>query len=264
MTNREVRFTPVDLELRTEEGRSLPTIYGYSAVFNSLSDDLGGFRERIQPSAFNKTLQERSDAIKAFHNHNPDIVIGSTRKNTLELSTDDHGLAHRIQPPDNAWGRPVVDAIERGDIEGMSFGFSLGSRKDEHDPDNPSVRWQQDGDVAIRDLLEVRLYEVSTVSSWPAYPATTVGVRALAEELSVEDTELRDAFAVLAQPDGTLTDEQHQLLMRAITLRYSNHYIAPEVSRAQQMLAQHEARWMAEGTMPEAAPEPEPAESPAE
>ena len=121
ISKREVRVITdaAELQLRTVKGQALPEITGYSAVFGQLSDDLGGFRERLGPNTFDRTLLERPDAIKAFHNHDSNIVIGSTRKGTLELQTDEHGLAHRIQPPDNEWGRPVVDAIERGDIEGM-------------------------------------------------------------------------------------------------------------------------------------------------
>lgn len=237
MTERELRFTPVDLELRAEKGRNLPSIYGYSAVFNSLSDDLGGFRERIEPGAFTRTLGERSDAIKAFHNHNTDIVIGSTRKRTLELHEDDHGLAHRIQPPDNAWGRPVVDAIERGDVEGMSFGFSIASSLPETDPNNQAVYWEEDGGTHIRNLREVRLYEVSTVSGWPAYPATTVGVRALADAIKVEDVALRDALNVLLREGGELTQEQHEMLMRAINVRVATPYVPPTIAAARARMA---------------------------
>ena len=223
MTDKEIRFTPVNLELRQEDGRNLPTIYGYSAVFNALSDNLGGFRERLAPTAFDRTLQERGESIKAFHNHNPDIVIGSTRKGTLELSTDQHGLAHRIAPPDNAWGRPVVDAIERGDIEGMSFGFALG---------NPGAESWSDGEdgLQVRDVAEVKLYEVSTVSAWPAYPQTSVGVRTLAKAVEVEDAEMRSALAALMDPSSTLTSEQHELLMRAVNARTDTPYIAPDVA----------------------------------
>lgn len=188
MTNkREVRFTPGDLELRVVDGQKLPEITGYSAVFNVLSDDLGGFRERILPGAFDTTLSERGDSIKAFHNHNTDIVIGSTRKGTLELSVDDHGLAHVIQPPDNDWGRPVVDAIERGDIEGMSFGFNL--------PHPDAATWSELDGTPVRDVRQLKLFEVSTVSSWPAYPQTSVGVRNLAAALDRDPDELEAALA---------------------------------------------------------------------
>lgn len=233
MADREVRTISVEtasLELRSEEGRDLPTIYGYSAVFNVLSDDLGGFRERLAPTVFDRTLSERGDSIKAFHNHDTNIVIGSTRKGTLELHTDDVGLAHRIVPPNNEWGRPVVDAIERGDIEGMSFGFALGR------PDAETWSEAEDGSH-IRDVDEAKLYEVSTVSGWPAYPQTSVGVRALADSLGVEESVMDSALRALVSPDGELTDEQHEMLMRAITQRTHRPFVPPTVAESRQRMA---------------------------
>jgi HK97 family phage prohead protease len=233
MTEREIRTITTEvagLELRSEDGRNLPNIYGYSAVFNVLSDNLGGFRERLAPTAFDRTLEERPDAIKAFHNHNQDIVIGSTRKGTLELSTDERGLSHRISPPDNEWGRPVVDAIERGDVEGMSFGFALG---------HPGAETWGEGEdgLSVRDVSEVKLFEISTVSGWPAYPQTSVGVRALADALGVEESTLDAAFRALVNPDGELTNEQHEMLMRAITKRTHTPYVPPTVAESRARMA---------------------------
>src|SRR5574338_458273 len=124
---REVRvavesWPDADLDLRvTAEGNGL-RFRGYAAVFDQLSEDLGGFRERIVPGAFTKTLRE-SRAIKMFLNHNSDIVLASTNKGTLRLSEDERGLLAEADLPDNEWGRPVADAIRRGDINSMSFGF---------------------------------------------------------------------------------------------------------------------------------------------
>lgn len=234
MAEREFRTITTEtakLELRSVEGEGLPIIEGYAAVFGVLSDDLGGFRERIAVGSFDRSLDERPDAIKAFHNHDQNIVLGSTRKSTLALQSDGYGLRSQISPPDNEWGRPVVDAIERGDIEGMSFGFSVPAGGES---------WTEAGDTedghAIRDVTEIKLFEVSTVSGWPAYPQTSVGVRALADSLGVEESVLDGAFRALVAPDGELTEEQHELLMSAITKRTSAPFIRPSVVEAQQQM----------------------------
>ncbi len=202
-----IRTDAAKLSLRASTERKLPDIIGYSAVFNVLSEDLGGFSERILPGAFDTTLEERGDSIKAFHNHNSDIVIGSTRKGTLELATDDHGLAHVIQPPDNEWGRPVVAAIERGDIEGMSFGFSL--------PHPDAATWSEIDGEPVRDVRALKLFEVSTVSSWPAYPQTSVGVRALAKALQMDADELESKLA--SDDPETMTELSELLTSRFAT-----------------------------------------------
>lgn len=191
-----------DVEVRAE-GDGL-TFRGYAAVFNSWSEDLGGFRERIRPGAFAKSLREQR-AIKMFLNHNSDIVLASTRKGSLTLTEDDKGLLAEASLPDNEWGRPVADAVRRGDIDSMSFGFQV-------------VKDAWEGD-AERELIEARLFEVSPVTAWPAYPATSATVRELAEAIEVEPDELSAAFAAL-KLEADLTEDQHRVLIAAINSKY--------------------------------------------
>ena len=89
-------------ELRASAENEPPKITGYAAVFNQLSEDLGGFYERIDPGAFAKTLQEAD--VRSLWNHDPNYVLGRTRSGTLLLSEDDHGLAIDVTPPDTSWG----------------------------------------------------------------------------------------------------------------------------------------------------------------
>ena len=96
-------------------------IIGQAAVFDSLSEDLGGFRERIAPGAFAATIAE--DDIRALFSHSSDQVLGRNRAGTLKLAEDDTGLSVRIEPPDTNAARDLVTLIERGDVSGMSIGF---------------------------------------------------------------------------------------------------------------------------------------------
>lgn len=162
---RELRIAPAQIEVRASPDDSgQPVISGYAAVFNQLSEDLGGFREMIRPGAFRKTLKE-SDA-RALWNHNPDYVLGRSSAGTLALREDDHGLKFEVTPPDTTWARDLLVTMQRGDVNQMSFSFS--AVKD---------RWMQ-GDTQQRELIEVRLYEVSPVT-FPAYPQTDAAVRSL-------------------------------------------------------------------------------------
>jgi HK97 family phage prohead protease len=169
--NRETR-TFVQ-ELRTVDTDNGPVIEGYAAMFNTRSEDLGGFVEYIRPSAFTKTLKENPD-IRALWAHDDSLVIGRTKSGTLEINEDEVGLKVRIQPPDTAQTRYFVESIRRGDVDGMSFGFRV--LRDE---------WSQEEDgTARRDLLEVQLFEVSPVA-FPAYPATegNLNVRSYLEKI---------------------------------------------------------------------------------
>ena len=150
----ERRFTT---ELRTA-GRRLE---GYAATFAHTAD-LGAFRERISLGAFRDAL--RSD-ILALLDHDAGKVLGRTRTGTLELREDDKGLAFSLQLPDTAAGRDVMALAERGDLGGMSFGFTV-----------PEGGEQWEGDT--RTLRTIGLREISVVSAWPAYEGTEVALRA--------------------------------------------------------------------------------------
>lgn len=169
MSEIEKRYiTATKLEIRAD-GEGNKTLRGYAAVFNSLSENLGGFREKIAPGAFAGSIREGAD-IKAFWNHNSDIVLGRTTSGTLRLKEDEYGLAIEIDPPASA--SSFVESVQRGDVSQMSFGFSVF-------PDGDRVEVDEQGDV-IRTLTDVRLYEVSPVAM-PAYPATSINSRTIEE-----------------------------------------------------------------------------------
>lgn len=160
-------FTLDALRVETrEDGKR--RIVGHAAVFNQFSEDLGGFREQIAPGAFADAIQ--TDDVRALFNHNPDHVLGRNLAGTLKLSEDSRGLAIEIDPPDTQLARDLLVSMERGDINQMSFGFSVR-------PNGQNWAKDDDGKV-IRTLTKVRLFDVSPVT-FPAYPQTDVAARDL-------------------------------------------------------------------------------------
>lgn len=157
--------------LRDSEGE--PTISGYAAVFNKLSEDLGGFREKIEPGAFKGAIKS-SDA-RALFNHNPDYVLGRQSNKTLRLKEDDKGLFMEVDPPGTQLIRDlVITPIERGDIREQSFGFIVESDKWEGLDDTNSRSKEP-----LRTILKVsELFDVSPVT-YAAYHDTKVAVRSL-------------------------------------------------------------------------------------
>ena len=145
--------------------REVPIVRGYAAVFNQTAD-LFFWRERIEPGAFRRSLQERPD-VRALWNHDSNYPIGRTKNQTLSLREDDHGLLVEIQPPDTSAGRDVVENIRSGLVSGMSIGFVP-----------RTMEWElEDGeDVAV--LRDVELWEVSPVT-FPAYEGTEAALRSL-------------------------------------------------------------------------------------
>lgn len=157
--------TASELELR-QEGDAAPAIVGYAAVFDSLSEDLGGFRERIKSGAFTRSIRDGAD-VRAFVDHDPSKILGRNVAGTLRLKPNAKGLMVEIDPPDTQAARDIRESIKRGDVSGMSFAFL--TRSDE---------WHMEDGEAIRELLDVDLHDVSVVT-YPAYPATDVAVRSL-------------------------------------------------------------------------------------
>lgn len=139
-------------------------ISGYAAVFGALSEDLGGFRERIRRGAFAKTIQTAD--VRALWQHDASYVLGRTTNGTLRLQEDELGLRIEVDPPDTTWARDAMTTMRRGDVNQMSFGFETVEDK-----------WMRakDGETE-RELVEVNLFDVSPVT-FPAYPQTSVQVR---------------------------------------------------------------------------------------
>lgn len=167
MKDREIRSFALD-EIRIEERAGKKLIRGHAAVFNQLSEDLGGFREQIAPGAFAEAIQ--SDDVRALFNHNSDFILGRNLSKTLALTEDARGLAIEIEPPDTQVARDLMVSMSRGDITQMSFGFTVR-------PNGQNWAKADDGTV-VRTLTRVRLFDVSPVT-YPAYPQTDVAVREL-------------------------------------------------------------------------------------
>jgi len=164
--NVERRFIGApEIEVRAVEGDEPPVIAGYAAVFEQLSEDLGGFREKIAPGAFAKSL---GGDVRALFNHDSNLILGRSKSGTLKLAEDSRGLRVEFTPPNTATARHVIEAIRRGDVDQMSFGFNT-----------LADTWSEDRDGKIvRTLNEVRLFDVSVVT-FPAYPQTDAAVRSM-------------------------------------------------------------------------------------
>jgi HK97 family phage prohead protease len=180
------------------------TLSGYAALFNSRSENLGGFTEQIAPGAFTRSLKSRND-IKLLWNHDTGAVMGSTRAGTLTLSEDERGLKVEANLPNTTHGRDAKELIKRGDVSGFSFGFTI--------PGRGGDEWNGEG--TERTLKSVRLHEVSLVA-FPAYPATngTAQVRGLdklAKRAEVDADALADALMKLEQGEEISTDDRNLL-----------------------------------------------------
>jgi HK97 family phage prohead protease len=138
-----------------------------------------------------------------YYNHNSSQVLASTRAGTLRLEEDERGLKVSASIAPTSYGRDAKILVERGDVTGFSFGFSMPSRGGDE--------WNSDGTQRI--LKSVRLFEVSLVGS-PAYSetngtATIRGLDMIAERAEVDPDALADALLKIENGEDITTDDRH-------------------------------------------------------
>ena len=192
MSKRELRVLNLKaakpLELRNVDGRELPNIVGYTATYNQETRIGGkkyGFREIIRPGFFTKALMEKHD-VRALFNHDSNFILGRSASGTLSMREDETGLFVEIEPADTQAGRDTVTSIERGDVDGMSFAFTVNK-----------VRWEQndeDPSEDLRELLEIdQLFDVGPVV-YPAYESTSADTKSFrsAHEILKEEQKRED------------------------------------------------------------------------
>lgn len=212
----ETRTHSTDFQIRQDETGGM-LFEGYAAIFNSASEPLP-FTEKIAPGAFRNSLRSRND-IKILWNHDTGAVLGSTRAGTLKLYEDERGLRVTAQLPNTTLGRDTAELIRRGDVNAMSFGFSVPKNGDS---------WNDDG--TERTLHQVRLHEVSIVA-FPAYTATsgTATVRGLdkiAKRADVDADQLADALLKI-ESGVSMSLEEKSLITKVLDT------LAPEANTPQ-------------------------------
>lgn len=160
------RFLPVRAARVDVSDESL--LSGYAIVFNSKSQDLGGFREVIAPSAVDRTMKAGAnvDAL-VDHRRETGTIIGSTDSGLLKLVKDRTGLKVQIRPPDTTAVRDLLTTVKAGLVKGMSFAFR---------PWPDGATWDEEDGMFVRTVNDMEFSEVSVVVN-PAYLETTISAR---------------------------------------------------------------------------------------
>lgn len=187
----ETRYWRVPaLELRAGADGALPTIAGYAAVYNRLSQNLGGFVEQVDPTAFDGNFGRAAD-FKSCWNHNLDQILGRSTAGNLEVESDVTGLAYAVTPPSLSYGRDLAELVAAGIVKGSSFTFRTLPGGD---------RWSlTEQGFPLRTLTAVELFELGPVTD-PAYLDTeaegaSVALRSLAASLNRRPEEVMEAAA---------------------------------------------------------------------
>ncbi len=151
---------------------------GTAVSYNVLSQDLGGFRERIAPGCFTRALASNPD-VKMLFNHSANHVLGRTKNGTLQLFDTPAGLNFRCKlNPDSQAHRDLHASIKRGDISECSFAFKPDADGDTFE----DVKDERGAWFIRRTVKAAQIFDCSVVTS-PAYNApgaTTVVARSVA------------------------------------------------------------------------------------
>ena len=192
MNNKIERRFDVELRAMRDEDNG-NYIVGVPIVFDK-ETDLGYYTETIDRHALDET--DMKD-VRFLVNHNTDMIpLARSRNNnansTMQMWVEEDGLHIRVNldTERNTEARALYSAVDRGDVSGMSFMFSV-------DKDN----WEGlDGETPKRTITSIgKIFEVSAVT-FPAYEQTSIQAADLAEALE-------SAKAVLESAKRTAEDE---------------------------------------------------------
>lgn len=178
-----------NFEVRAEENDEHGHfLTGRPIVYDSKTD-LGWYSEIIAKDALAKTdLRD----VRFLINHNTDMIPlarsrNNTTNSTMQMLVDDDGMGIRVDldTENNAEAKSLYSAVNRGDITGMSFMFTVDADSwDDIESDHPT-----------RTIREIgRVFEVSAVT-FPAYEATSITARGLADALDSAKASLESVRA---------------------------------------------------------------------
>ena len=175
-----------------DNGRTV--IRGYAAVFESESQDLGGFVEIVERGAFDDVMRSNPDV---FGKYNHERVIGRTTSGTMRLTVDERGLRYEIDPPRSA--ADVVELIERGDVRGSSFAFRS-------KPADES--WTRDANGRmIRRIKKFSFLGDAGPVDTPAYLATETYVSKRAIEMALAENTKAEEPADEQRADSAVVED---------------------------------------------------------
>lgn len=171
-----------EVEFREDSstGKKLPVLRGYAAVFDSESNNLGGFVEVIDKRAFDKILGKKPD-VYALFNHDRSLILGNTTNGTLKLSVDDYGLRYEVYPDDTSIGRDVTTWVQNRTVKASSFAFAV-----DRGATNGGDRWEPGPrGLRKRTVTDIGLLDDVSVVTRPAYGAASAVVSRRAMEMAV-------------------------------------------------------------------------------
>jgi uncharacterized protein len=164
-------------------------IGGTAASFNHPSEPMPGpygamFIESIAPSFFNMSRGLNWPGVVARFMHRDDMILGSTRSGTLQLTVDPAvGLDYVVDLPETR--KDTYDLVSRGDIAESSFSFIIVSAEGD--------RWSWVDGMPLRTLVSGKLLDVAPVVQGQYQGNTSVSIRSLSRFMDAPESDVTDA-----------------------------------------------------------------------
>lgn len=219
--DRELRMFEMDsLEVRAGNEGETKKLRGHGAVYNKLSEDLGGFKEMFLPSSLAETIKR--DDIRSLRDHTPSYILGRSKAGTLTLEEDERGIYFEVDIPDTSYARDLMVSVERRDVTGCSIIFSVEGPKNERwFVDSKEVdaldafmaMWDGKKHRVERHIVKARLYDIGPVT-FPAYPQTEIKARSLMAVIGIDYNALSAAL-IKARRGEALDEKEIKLLAGA-------------------------------------------------
>jgi len=158
---KEVRALTAEARATGDDEKS---VHGTGIIYDQWTELWPGYVEKIARGAVNF-----ADTVKAYFNHNPSNVL-STLESTppLEIEDGEDGLTYTSPIPPTSYGRDLQVNLERSNVKGSSFAFSV--------PQGGDRIWEDDDGVLHREISKLTLYEVGPVTD-PAFVQTSASLR---------------------------------------------------------------------------------------
>lgn len=160
------------LEPANNDDKNKQLVEGYAAVFNQRAliweSEWSGWKymEVIDRNAFNGA--DMNDTVFKYNHGDVAMILARARNNTLTMNTDDKGLRISADIIDTNNGTDVYKLIKRGDLNKMSFAFTVKSERTEVDKENK---------IYTRTITAFdKIYDVAVVD-FPAYDGTSIQAR---------------------------------------------------------------------------------------
>lgn len=160
------------LEPANNDDKNKQLVEGYAAVFNQRAliweSEWSGWKymEVIDRNAFNGA--DMNDTVFKYNHGDVAMILARASNNTLTMNTDDKGLRISADIIDTNNGTDVYKLIKRGDLNKMSFAFTVKSERTEVDKENK---------IYTRTITAFdKIYDVAVID-FPAYDGTSIQAR---------------------------------------------------------------------------------------